>query len=156
MSAQWYCRLMGTEMGPYTSAQLIEMVKSHQLTPEDFVKRGPEGQWVLAERVKGLFEDPASSSIIRASLPPELLEAARQQEQAQQAPAAEPPPVHWFYISEKGKVGPMSFADLATHARDGLLKPGDRVWSSKSPKWSQAQNVEGLNFGPVSNLNSNS
>ena len=83
-------------------------------------------------------------------------EAARQQEQAQQPPAAEPPPVHWFYISEKGKVGPMSFADLATHARDGLLKPGDRVWSSKSPKWSQAQNVEGLNFGPVSNLNSNS
>ena len=51
MAVEWFCRLMGTEMGPYTSAQLIEMVKSHQLTPEDLVKRGADGQWIDALRL---------------------------------------------------------------------------------------------------------
>ena len=146
MAVEWFCRLMGTEMGPYTSAQLIEMVKSHQLTPEDLVKRGADGQWIDAHRVKGLFDDAASSSIIRAQLPPEVRKAAHDREQ--EAPAKPPKParVDWYYISNHNKVGPLTFEDLVTHGLRGLIRPSDRVWSSKSPKWCEARKVKGLSL----------
>jgi hypothetical protein len=33
------------------------------------------------------------------------------------------------------------------HGREGLVKPKSRVWSSKSPKWCEAKDVEGLVLG---------
>ena len=53
MATQWYCRLMGTELGPFTSKQLLEMARSHRLVPDDSVKKGADGMWVAAYRVKG-------------------------------------------------------------------------------------------------------
>lgn len=148
MPVEWYCRLMGTDMGPFTSSQLIEMARSHQLTPQDFVKKGAGGNWVDAHRVKGLFDEDASSTIIMANLPPELKEAAaREQEQAKDAPESEPRPDSWNYISDHNKIGPLSFAELIAHGERGLLKPTDRVWSSSAPKWREARNVKGLEFG---------
>lgn len=55
--AEWYCRLMGTEMGPYTAPQLIELAKTHRLSPEDLVRKSLVGEWVPAFRVRGLFDD---------------------------------------------------------------------------------------------------
>ena len=75
MATQWYCRLMGTELGPFTSKQLLEMARSHRLMPDDSVKNGAEGMWVAAHRVKGLFDDASASTIIMASLPPEVKQA---------------------------------------------------------------------------------
>jgi hypothetical protein len=63
---------MGSELGPFTSQQLIEMARSHQIMPDDSVKKGADGAWVDANRVKGLFDDPSGSSIIMAHLPPEV------------------------------------------------------------------------------------
>lgn len=148
MASQWYCRLMGTEMGPFTSKQLLEMARSHRITPDDSVKKGADGTWVEAHRVKGLFEDAASSTIIMANLPPEVQRAleSKQAEQAEEAPAG-PPTVTWHYISDEQKVGPLMFDELVAHGKEGLLKPHHRVWSSASPKWCKAQDVEGLEFG---------
>ena len=64
MATQWYCRLMGTELGPFTSKQLLEMARTHQLMSDDFVKKEADGMWVAAYRVKGLFDDASASSII--------------------------------------------------------------------------------------------
>jgi len=148
MSVEWFCRLMGTEMGPYTSSQLIEMARSHRLTPDDSVRKGAEGNWVDAHRVKGLFEDAASSTIILRNLPSEMTKAApTRQDQAKDSPASEPRPVSWHYISDHNKIGPLSFADLVAHGEQGILKPTDRVWSSSSPKWCEAKQVKGLTFG---------
>ena len=72
MATRWYCRLMGTEMGPFSSKQLLEMARSHKITPDDAVKKGADGNWVDAHRVKGLFEDLSASTIITASLPPDV------------------------------------------------------------------------------------
>jgi len=156
MAVEWYCRLMGTEMGPYTSSQLIQMARSHQLTPQDVVKKGADGNWVDANRVKGLFDEAASSSIIMARLPPELKKsdpkqgAPDEQDDANETAVAQPRAESWYYISDQGKVGPVSFAELIAAGKRGLLKPTHRVWSSSSPKWCEAKEIKGLTFdGPA-------
>jgi hypothetical protein len=150
MASQWYCRLMGTEMGPFSSKQLLEMARHHQITPDDSVRKGDDGTWVEAGRVKGLFEDPGASTIVMASLPPEVVQALERKQQATHEPSnaapTEPSAVTWHYISDDGKVGPLSFEKLVAHSRQGLLKPKTRVWSSESPKWCQAKDVQGLEF----------
>lgn len=148
MASQWYCRLMGTEMGPFTSKQLLEMARSHQITPDDSVRKGADGKWVGAHRVKGLFEDLSASTIIMASLPPDVKQELESKQETAKAPAEpEPPRVSWHYISDQNKVGPLTFDELVAHGRQGLLKPNSRVWSSKSPKWCEAKDVAGLVFG---------
>lgn len=148
MATEWYCLLMGTELGPYSSKQLLEMARHHQITPDDSVKKGADGNWVGAHRVKGLFEDSGASTIIMASLPPDVLQALESaRETAKSTAVTEPSQVNWHYISDHNKVGPLSFDQLVAHGRQGLLKPHCRVWSSKSPKWCQAKEVAGLVFG---------
>jgi len=58
MAVEWYCQLMGSELGPLTAAELIQMVRRHQVTPEDLVRRG-DSHWVPAYQVQGLFEAAA-------------------------------------------------------------------------------------------------
>ena len=104
--------------------------------------------WVAAHRVKGLFDDASASTIIMASLPPEVKQALESKQEATKVAAApEPRPINWYYISDQNKVGPQSFDELMAHGRGGLVKPESRVWSSKSPKWCEAKDVEGLVFG---------
>src|SRR3954447_19094896 len=148
MATQWYCQLMGTELGPFTSKQLLEMVRSHRLMPDDSVKKGTDGMWVAAHRVKGLFDDASTSTIIMASLPPEVKQALESKQQTTtEAAASEPRAIKWYCISDQNKVGPLSFDELVVHGRQGLVKPESRVWSSTSPKWCVAKDVEGLGFG---------
>ena len=148
MATQWYCQLMGTELGPFTSKQFLEMARSHRIMPDDSVKKGADGMWVAAHRVKGLFDDASASSIIMASLPPEVKQALEsKQETTTETAAREPRPINWYYISDQNKVGPLSFNEPVARGRKGLIKPESRVWSSRSPKWCEAKDVEGLVFG---------
>lgn len=59
MAVEWFCQLMGSEFGPYTAAQLIDLARRKRLTPEDLIRKGSTGEWVPAYRVKGLFEAAA-------------------------------------------------------------------------------------------------
>ena len=148
MATEWYCLLMGTELGPFTSKQLLEMARQHRITPDDSVKKGADGTWVGAHRVKGLFEDSGASTIIMANLPPDVQQALENARQTNDnSSETTPPVVTWHYISDHNKVGPLSFDELVAHGRQGLLKPHCRVWSSKSPKWCEAKDVAGLAFG---------
>jgi hypothetical protein len=148
MATEWFCRLMGSELGPFTSKQLIEMARSHQIMPDDAVKKGADGDWVDASRVHGLFADPSGSSIIMASLPPEVKQTVESKpEPPKPAAAPEPRPVKWYYISDHNKVGPLDFDELVGHGRQGLVKPDSRVWSTASPKWHVAKDVKGLMLG---------
>jgi len=140
--------LMGTELGPFTSKQLLEMARSHRLVPDDSVKKGVDGMWVAAYRVKGLFDDASASTIIMAKLPPDEKQAVASRQPTTKEAAAEARPVTWYYISDASKVGPLSFDELIVHGQQGRLKPKSRVWSSKSPKWCEAKDVKGLAFGP--------
>ena len=60
MSQEWYCQIMGSEIGPLTSSQLREMAQSGRLTPDDLIRKGDSNRWTTASHVKGLFTTPAA------------------------------------------------------------------------------------------------
>lgn len=46
---------MGAEVGPLTSAELMEKVQIGQIQPDTLVRSGKDGKWVAADRWKGLL-----------------------------------------------------------------------------------------------------
>lgn len=55
MAKPWYFQVMGTEVGPLTSAELMEKVQIGQIQPDTLVRSGSDGKWVPADRWKGLL-----------------------------------------------------------------------------------------------------
>ena len=55
MAKPWYFQVMGTEVGPLTSAELMEKVAIGQIQPDTLVRSGKDGKWVPADRWKGLL-----------------------------------------------------------------------------------------------------
>ncbi len=61
MATEWYCRIDGTDFGPFEAADLKRMTSSGRLGPTDLVRK-QDGKWVQANTVKGLsFAVPATS-----------------------------------------------------------------------------------------------
>lgn len=54
---------MGSEIGPVSSAALKEAARDGTITPDTFVRKVNSEDWVLAERVRGLFQSFQSKSI---------------------------------------------------------------------------------------------
>lgn len=115
MDVEWFCQLMGEEVGPLTTAQLIEMAKKHQIDPVDMVRKGRKRQWVPASKIKGLFEEEAA-----------------------------PPSELWYFLYKGKKIGPMVAEKMKKHALKGRLKDDTRVWSTKMPKWVSAKDLDWL------------
>jgi Zn-dependent protease with chaperone function len=63
MSADWFVQADGVELGPVTAHQVRSMAQAGQLRPTDSVRKGPDGEWVHATRVKGLFDGGDHASI---------------------------------------------------------------------------------------------
>lgn len=55
MAKPWFFQMMGAEIGPLTSAELMERVKLGQVQPDTLVRSGADGKWVPADRWKGLL-----------------------------------------------------------------------------------------------------
>lgn len=58
----WYCEIMGEELGPMTYQDLQGMAKAGQLTPEDRVRR-TTGSWYAASINGELFANRSSSTV---------------------------------------------------------------------------------------------
>ncbi|MHB1038446.1 MAG: DUF4339 domain-containing protein [Pirellulales bacterium] len=65
MTAQWYCRLGGREVGPLSSQQLLAMSHKGQISPDTPVRQGETGSWVAARSVKGLFSETPKKAATR-------------------------------------------------------------------------------------------
>jgi hypothetical protein len=61
MSADWFCKIGDKQVGPLNNQQLKTCVAKGQLKPEHLVRRGSEGPWVPAGRIKGLFAPGAGN-----------------------------------------------------------------------------------------------
>ncbi|MBS0207081.1 MAG: DUF4339 domain-containing protein [Planctomycetes bacterium] len=55
---EWYYQTMGQELGPFSAADLKARVDSGQIERDTMVRRGLDGKWLFAERVKGLLPVP--------------------------------------------------------------------------------------------------
>lgn len=62
MGTEWYYETGGIGFGPLPSSELKRLAQIGKVRPGTRVKKGVEGKWVLAERVKGLFDAPESDS----------------------------------------------------------------------------------------------
>ncbi len=55
MASQWYCKVLGQEVGPVGFPEMAEMVGSGTLKEDDQVRRKGTTQWIPARDVIGLF-----------------------------------------------------------------------------------------------------
>ena len=65
MATEWYIFSDNTEYGPFSSEVLKQFAQEGRVVPVTPVKKGASGEWVPADRVKGLF-----TSIVDNSAPP--------------------------------------------------------------------------------------
>jgi hypothetical protein len=52
---EWYFQAMGQELGPFSAAELKTKVDGGQIQADTMVRRGADGKWLFADRVKGLL-----------------------------------------------------------------------------------------------------
>ena len=55
MASQWFCKVLGQEVGPLGFRDLVEMVRAGTLKEGDAVRRQGTSEWTLARDVIGLF-----------------------------------------------------------------------------------------------------
>ena len=60
MPSQWFYVIAGKQGGPVTSAELLALVQRGKVVPDTPVRKGSDGKWVSAKRVRGLF--PATNA----------------------------------------------------------------------------------------------
>jgi len=93
MASQWYCKVLGQEVGPVGFRDMIEMVRSGTLKEDDQVRRKETTEWIHARDVIGLFRTaqkqkaaPVPSEAKAGPAPPPTPTAAK----AGERPAAKP------------------------------------------------------------------
>jgi GYF domain 2 len=70
MTREWYFQVMGQELGPLSGGELKAKVTSGQVQPDTLVRKGLEGKWLYAAKVKGLFPSPEEQPVEEPPAPP--------------------------------------------------------------------------------------
>ncbi|KAA0133736.1 hypothetical protein FYZ48_23085 [Gimesia chilikensis] len=52
--ADFFTNIMGQVEGPFTGTQIRDLAKTGRLFPDSFVRKGVDGNWFTADRIKGL------------------------------------------------------------------------------------------------------
>ncbi len=73
MAREFYCEVMGQVFGPLEPADLRRMAKAGEIAPRDKIRRGENGQWVEAAKVKGLFDERSSAPPDNVAAEPPIL-----------------------------------------------------------------------------------
>lgn len=69
MSSPWFVRGAGKVYGPFDSAKLKQIAAAGKIAPTTEVAQHPNGPWVQAAKVKGLFVQPVAPSSVPSSSP---------------------------------------------------------------------------------------
>jgi hypothetical protein len=105
------------------------------------VKNGPDGTWVRAEIVDGLFEDSAAQSTPGPKHP------LRQPQPAKRSFRTGRSERYWVNLGHRIE-GPFTSEQLCKLVRQGQLKPNHSV-SSDRFRWIPASQIKGLPFNEV-------
>ena len=83
--SQWFVRKGDKTHGPFTSVQLRQLAEGSKISTTTDVRRSNGGQWVPAQKVKGLFTTTAAPSKPKPNpIPPPVV--------VQQTPSSQPSP----------------------------------------------------------------
>lgn len=66
--SKWYVQIMGEVSGPISSAELRQQAQQGRIGHDALVRKGEDGDWVLIDRIKGLFD--SSGSPVGTAAPP--------------------------------------------------------------------------------------
>ena len=70
MANEWYYRAMTAELGPFAPSEMRQFAERGVIAPNTEVRKGTQGPWVEAVKVKGLFPGRAESPPARPNPPP--------------------------------------------------------------------------------------
>jgi hypothetical protein len=62
VASRWFYEVMGKQIGPVSSADLLALAQRGTVTYDTPIRKGPDGNWVSAKRVQGLFPAPNTTS----------------------------------------------------------------------------------------------
>jgi len=63
---------MGEIHGPFTPQELRRKAAAGEITPDAWVRKTQDGNWVTAERVSGLFGEPTSAASPQEPVAPDF------------------------------------------------------------------------------------
>jgi hypothetical protein len=151
MAVEWFYKAFGEVTGPLSASELKDLARSGFITPDVEVRKGAEGTWVPASRVKGLFEEAAEprptlrpmqpgdyGSSEKAAPPPRPTPARPKAEQGKTAAS------QWYYKVFDEETGPVSSSELKDLAKSGFITPDVSVRQGTGGKWVPASRVKGL------------
>src|SRR4051812_48107780 len=87
MANEWFYQVMGVTEGPVSPSELRRLAQEGRIDSSTLIRKGVDGDWMYADRVKGLFEPGP----------------------------AQPPPIpkgEWYFSRAGEKTVSVSFTDL--------------------------------------------
>jgi GYF domain 2/Domain of unknown function (DUF4190) len=152
-AGQWYVRMRGRVLGPFSPSQLASLRHRGRLT-EDHELSQDRRSWIKAAEMPGAFAKSAETqSQPQPHLQPTravelewpVLSVVDEPAPAQVSPAA-PVEVQWFVARGDSHQGPMSRADVERMINTGELGPSSLVWKQGMPTWQPAAQVNEFRF----------
>ena len=148
-AAEWYCQVLGQELGPLSFDELLRFAESGELSADDQIRFGATGKWRRVGSMGRLVAvmpyqnssvtrvgkkpaaKPAASAAIESPTPPPAAQPATPQ--VTYAPAASEPV--WFAWIRGVEYGPSSLLQLQQYIATGQLGPTDFVKYGMTGAW---------------------
>jgi len=146
MSENWYCKILGMEMGPMSFDDLVQLAKRGNLRHDHPVRDGAHGDWAPAGTVEGLLPAQDSSAatvefdvdpVVETRTPraaPRVAEAAVEQKSQIETPASPPPPIQTPTSHRAPERTSEEAAPAKPEARTAETKRAKSGKAAKAPK----------------------
>lgn len=138
MSAtQFYVSHDGQQMGPWTLAEIVEKVKSNQLSLTDYIYDDGRGDWVMLMEHAPLAQKLKDH---KPKAPPQAAPPREAKEEPVPMPAAaKGAPDHmvaeWFILKGENKFGPFAYPDVIKMLQEKVVFEFDFAWHAGMSTW---------------------
>ncbi len=150
---QWYVRMRGRVLGPFSPSQLASLRDRGRLA-EDHELSQDRRSWMKASEMPGVFARPAESHS-----QPQHSRAVELEWPVSSSPGEVPAPAQlspaaavetqWFVARGSSHQGPMTHADVQRMINSGELGGNSLVWKHGMPAWLPAAQLHEFRFEAV-------
>lgn len=117
MPTNGYYQVMGEIFGPVSPAEMRRLAAEGVITRDTLVRKGEDGEWVLADRVRGLF-DKQGNSTPPAAATTRVSTASKQNDSHASSEST------WYIQSDNSAdalLGPLSSVEIKARIRNGTI-----------------------------------